>query len=128
MKRNVFYLAGMLFLGFFLVGRGFGDSGALTRFVAFFMNKVFPAHTEQLVYFKSYLTTSTHPLNHWLIYMIVGIAIGGFASGFRGRRMKTMFLRGPNTTNRRRIITAFIGGVMVAFGARMAGGCKSGPR
>ena len=116
----------VLFLGFFLVGRGFGDSGALTRIAAFFMDEIFPVHTEQLIYFKRYLTTSTHPLNHWLIYMLLGIALGGFVSGFRGRRMKTMFLRGPNTTDRRRIVTAFIGGLMVTFGARMAGGCITG--
>ena len=33
----------VLFLGFFLVGKGFGDSGALTRISAFFMNEVFYA-------------------------------------------------------------------------------------
>ncbi|MCG8334217.1 MAG: YeeE/YedE family protein [Proteobacteria bacterium] len=125
------YVGGMgigivLFLGFFLVGQGFGDSGALTRMVAFFMNELFPQHTEQLVYFKRYLTTSSHPLNHWIVYMLIGIALGGLVSGLRGKRMKKGFIKGPNTTNRRRIVTAFIGGMLVTFGARMAGGCITG--
>lgn len=125
------YIGGMgigivLFLGFFLVGQGFGDSGALTRIASFFMNELFPVHTEKLVYFKRYLTTSSHPLNHWLIYMLIGIALGGLVSGMRGKRMTKEFIKGPNTTNRRRIITAFVGGMLVTFGARMAGGCITG--
>ena len=125
------YIGGMgigliLFLGFFLVGQGFGDSGALTRIVAFVVDTVIPVHTEQLIYFKRYLTTSTHPLNHWLVYMLIGIALGGLVSGMRGKRMKKEFIKGPNTTNRRRIVTAFVGGLLVTFGARMAGGCLTG--
>lgn len=125
------YIGGMgigivLFLGFFLVGKGFGDSGALTRIVAFTADKTIPVHAEQLIYFKRYLTTSTHPLNHWLVYMLLGIALGGLVSGMRGKRMKKEFVKGPNTTNRRRIVTAFIGGMLVTFGARMAGGCITG--
>lgn len=116
----------VLFTGFFLVGKGFGDSGALTRIVAFFMNEIVPVHAGQLIYFKRYLTTSTHPLNHWLIYMLIGIALGGLVSGMRGNRMKKEFHRGPNTTDRRRIVTAFVGGMLVTFGARMAGGCITG--
>ena len=108
------------------MGKGFGDSGALTRIVAFVMNGIFPVHTEKLIYFKRYLTTSTHPLNHWLVFMLIGIAMGGLVSGLKGRRMKKEFLKGPGTTNRRRIITAFIGGFLVTFGARMAGGCITG--
>jgi hypothetical protein len=34
--------------------------------------------------------------------------------------------KGPNTTTGRRIVTALVGGVLVALGARLAGGCTSG--
>jgi hypothetical protein len=125
------YLGGMgigivLFLALFLVGKGFGNSGALTRIGAFFLNQVLPVHTEKLVYFKSYLSTSAHLLDNWLIYMLLGIALGGLVSGVRGKRLTKGFLRGPNTTKRRRIVTAFAGGMLVSFGARMAGGGITG--
>jgi len=125
------YFAGMgigiaLFLAFFLVGRGFGDSGAMTRIFAYLMSKFIPEHTDTLYYFKRYLSTSGHPLYHWVVFVLIGSAIGGLVSGLRGRRMKMEFTRGPNVSKRRRLITALIGGILVAFGARMAGGCITG--
>ncbi len=125
------YFAGMgigiaLFMAFFLVGKGFGDSGAMTRIFAYLMSKVAPIHTDSLYYFKRYLSTSYHPLAHWTVFVIIGTIIGGFVSGLRGRRMNMELIKGNNTTKRRRIITALIGGFLVAFGARMAGGCITG--
>jgi uncharacterized membrane protein YedE/YeeE len=34
--------------------------------------------------------------------------------------------KGPNTTNKRRIVAAMVGGILAAIGARLAGGCTSG--
>lgn len=125
------YFAGMgigvaLFFAFFMVGRGFGDSGAMTRIFAFAMSEVVPSHTDTLVYFRRYLSTSQHPLFHWVVLVMVGSALGGLVSGMRGRRMKMEFTRGPRASVKFRIFTALIGGVLVAFGARMAGGCITG--
>ncbi|MBT4286871.1 MAG: YeeE/YedE family protein, partial [Deltaproteobacteria bacterium] len=125
------YFAGMgigiaLFLAFFLVGRGFGDSGAMTRIFAYLMSKFTPEHTDTLYYFKRYLSTSGHPLYHWVVFVLIGSAIGGLVSGLKGKRMKMEFIRGPNVSRKRRIITSLIGGILVAFGARMAGGCVTG--
>ena len=125
------YFAGMgigiaLFLAFFLVGRGFGDSGAMTRIFAYLMSKFTPEHTDTLYYFKRYLSTSGHPLYHWVVFVLIGSAIGGLVSGLKGKRMKMEFIRGPNVSRKRRIITSLIGGILVALGARMAGGCVTG--
>ncbi|MCP4754974.1 MAG: YeeE/YedE family protein, partial [Proteobacteria bacterium] len=116
----------ILFLSFFLVGKGLGASGALTRLLAFGMDKIAPVHTAGISYFDRYLTSSTHPLDNWLVYMMIGIVAGGLIAGIRGKRIKTAMLKGDNTTNKRRIVTAFVGGLLVAFGARLAGGCTSG--
>jgi uncharacterized protein len=125
------YFAGMgigisLFLAFFLVGRGFGDSGAMTRIFAYLMSKFTPEHTDTLYYFKRYLSTSGHPLYHWVVFVLIGSAIGALVSGLKGRRMKMEFIRGPSVSKRKRIFTSLLGGVLVAFGARMAGGCITG--
>ncbi len=98
----------------------------MTRFFAYFMSKLTPSHTDTLVYFKRYLSTSQHPLFHWVIFVLVGSALGGLVSGIRGHRMRMEFTRGPNTSKRYRIMTSLLGGILVAFGARMAGGCITG--
>ncbi len=121
------YFAGIaigiaLFLAFFLVGRGFGDSDAMTRIFAYVMSQLTPSHTDTLIYFKRYLSTSQHPLSHWVIFVLIGSALGGLVSGIRGHRMRMEFTRGPGASIRYRILTALIGGMLVAFGARMAGG------
>ncbi len=125
------YLGGIgigtiLFLSFFLIGKGLGGSGALTRLLAFSMDSVAPEFTSSLDYFSRYLTSTFHPLDNWLVYMMIGILAGGLVAGIRGKRMKTIMLKGDNTTNTRRVITAFSGGILVAWGARLAGGCTSG--
>jgi len=125
------YLAGIgigviLFFSFFLVGKGLGGSGAITRFFVFGLDKVAPEHTAGISYFQRYLTSSTHMLDNWLVYMIIGVFAGGLIAAIRGKRTKAIMLKGDNTTTKRRIITAFAGGVLVALGARLAGGCTSG--
>ena len=125
------YFAGIgigiaLFFAFFLVGKGFGDSGAMTRIFAYMMSKMMPSHTDTLVYFRRYLSTSQHPLFQWVVLILIGSALGGLVSGMRGRRMKMEFTRGPHASVQFRIIASLIGGMLVAFGARMAGGCLTG--
>lgn len=116
----------ILFFSFLLVGKGLGGSGSLTRLLAFGLDSAIPAYTATLGYFDRYLTGSLHPLDNWLIYMLIGVFAGGLIAAIRGRRFKTVLLKGDNTTNGRRIVTAFAGGILVALGARLAGGCTSG--
>jgi hypothetical protein len=51
---------------------------------------------------------------------------GGFVAGATGRRLGLEIIRGPRTTDRRRLLLALAGGVLSAFGARLARGCTSG--
>ncbi len=125
------YLGGIgigtiLFLSFFLVGKGLGASGSMTRLLAFGLDKIAPVHTSGISYFDRYLSSSTHPLDNWLVYMMIGVIAGGWIAARLGRRTKAIMLKGENTTNKRRVITAFAGGILVALGARLAGGCTSG--
>ena len=40
--------------------------------------------------------------------------------------MKMIVFRGENITTRKRLVFAFLGGILAAWGARLAGGCTSG--
>ncbi len=125
------YLGGIgigviLFSVFFITGKGLGASGALTRLFTFTMDKITPTYVSGVEYLNNYAATENGPLYHWLFFMFIGIMLGGLFAGISGNRMKTEMFKGPNTTKQRRIITAFIGGFLVALGARLAGGCTSG--
>ncbi len=67
-----------------------------------------------------------HPLDDFLVYMFVGVIIGGFVSGAMDRRVALGTIKGPHTSNAKRILLAIGGGVVSAFGARLARGCTSG--
>jgi len=47
-------------------------------------------------------------------------------SGVLDRRFGFEITRGPNTTDRRRLVLAVLGGVIAGVGARLARGCTSG--
>jgi uncharacterized membrane protein YedE/YeeE len=125
------YLGGIgigviLFSIFFIAGKGLGASGALTRLFTFTLDSIAPTYVSGINYLNKYATSESGPLYHWLFFMFIGILIGGLFAGIRGNRLTSELFKGPNTTNRRRIITAFAGGVLTALGARLAGGCTSG--
>ncbi|NQU64200.1 MAG: YeeE/YedE family protein [SAR324 cluster bacterium] len=117
----------ILFLSFFLIGKGLGGSGSLTRLLAFSLDTVAPKYTATVDYFSRYLTGTVHPLDNWLVYMLIGVVTGGLIDAISGKRTKKIImLKGDHTTNKRRTLTAFLGGILVALGARLAGGCTSG--
>jgi uncharacterized protein len=47
-------------------------------------------------------------------------------SGILGQRMKWSVERGPQTSDNRRLMLAFVGGFVAAYGAKIAKGCTSG--
>ena len=63
-------------------------------------------------------------------FLVVGLLVGGFVAARLGRRatpVPAMESAHPGeTTSRRRAVDAFLGGVLIIFGARLAGGCTSG--
>jgi uncharacterized membrane protein YedE/YeeE len=131
MKEQKFwspYVAGVglgltLLLAFVLVGRGLGASGAMMRFDVWFMNLIMSDHVSNSAYFSKYLP---NPFSNWLVYQVVGVMIGGFISGALAGRLKFKTGRGPNFTDKKRWVFAFIGGIIMGFGARLARGCTSG--
>lgn len=68
----------------------------------------------------------------WQVILMVGIFLGALASSLLSGTFKWRFLpdedwklnRGPNIA--KRWVTAFIGGLILEYGAGIAGGCTSG--
>ena len=70
------YLGGIgigviLFSIFFLAGKGLGASGALTRLLAFGMDKVAPGYTSGVGYLAKYVNSTSGPLYNWLFFMFI---------------------------------------------------------
>lgn len=116
-----------LLAAFVIMGRGLGASGPASTLVAVGVSKVAPEHASQNEFYKNYLGDgSTNPLKDWLLFEVIGVAIGGFLSGSLAHRVKKTIEKGPNVSNRTRLIYAFTGGAIMGFGAKLARGCTSG--
>lgn len=86
-----------------------------------------PAFTKRLDYFKH-----TAPVVDWEVMLFVGVVAGSFLAAWSGGTIQSELLPetwvarfGPDSAALR-IITAVAGGILMAFGARTAGGCTSG--
>ena len=100
-----------------------GVSGTYPRLIGALLRRVTPdyaAANPYLVKMGSLLTPET--------MLVVGLLIGGFlASRLGGARAAPLeMVHARETTNRRRYVDAFLGGLLIIFGARLAGGCTSG--
>ena len=113
-------------LTFVVAGRGLGASGALTRIIAWIQDIIFPSYTEHSIYFAKYFAHGQHPLNNYLIYMLIGIVAGAFVAGFVSGDMKKEVLKGEHISVKGRLWLALFGGVLVGFAARLGRGCTSG--
>lgn len=125
------YLGGILlglvlFASFFITGNGLGASGGISRFAAFIEDLVAPGHVDQVPYLIAMAGGSRDPLDNWIIFVIIGTVIGGFTSGLISGRTRFETNKGPNISREKRWALAFFGGIVFAYGARMARGCTSG--
>ncbi len=122
------YLAGILLgmtllLSFLILGAGLGASAGLARIAAFLEGVLFPDHTLSSQYFGAWGKT---PLSYYLVYMFCGIFVGGFFSAFSNGRMQLKVEKGKKSSVGRRFLWALVGGILVGFASRLAGGCTSG--
>ena len=125
------YLGGVLlgivlFLSFLITGQGLGASGTLSRVAVFIEDLIAPKHVDRVPYLLKMAGGDANPLDYWIIFVTLGTIIGGFVSGIINGRSKLETTKGPNITNRTRWLLAFGGGILFAYGARLARGCTSG--
>ena len=118
---------GLVLLASFLVlGFGLGSSGAANRVAITAAHAVAPETVEANAYMGKYVAEQKHLLDDWLVFMVLGVFLGGAVGAFSGGRMRSMVVQGPNISRRNRIILAVLGGVITGVGARLARGCASG--
>ena len=126
------YLAGVslglvLLAAFVLVGRGLGASGAFSSTMSWLTSLVAPGYAEANEYMRDYLGDgSSHPLKAWLVFEVVGVAAGAMLSGLLAGRVRLSVEKGPRVSTALRLLCAFLGGGLMAFGAHLARGCTSG--
>lgn len=115
-----------MLLAFVVAGRGIGASGAMTRLVAWVQHGLFPAATEQSAYFGKYFTDGAHPLNDYVVFLMIGLLLGSFVAAWLAGALRFEVLRGPRSPVVNRLVLALSGGVLAGFAARLARGCTSG--
>jgi len=126
------YLAGIglglvLLAAFVIMGRGLGASGAVNSLVAWMVSLVAPAHAQSNGFLAEYVGDgSTHPLKAWLVFEVLGVFVGGLISGLLAHRAALVVEKGPRVSAGTRLLMAFLGGAIMAFGAALARGCTSG--
>jgi uncharacterized membrane protein YedE/YeeE len=125
------YLAGVL-LGllllatFYISGHGLGASGAVKEFTVAAVYKVAPAHTEGHAFYSQYLGEGKSLWDSWIVYMFLGMLIGGFISGLASNRLGLKVERGPRISSGSRLVFALFGGMLFGIGSQLAKGCTSG--
>lgn len=125
------YVAGALtgalsVLSVFLTGKFFGASTTFARLGSAVYGFVAPERAITLEYFAKYSFKAD-----WQFLFLVGIFLGSLLSSTLSG---TFFVEGiPELWREKfgprlwpRLFVAFLGGILAAFGARMAGGCPSG--
>jgi uncharacterized membrane protein YedE/YeeE len=113
-------------LTFYFSDKPIGASSFYATLAGFIGKLVAKRHTESLAYFKS-----NPPTVDWSLIFVIATIAGGFIAAWTGGEIRNEWLH-PMWVDRfgdsiaLRGIIGFAGGVLMAFGARLAGGCTSG--
>lgn len=117
--------AGLL-LTFLLTGHGLGASGFTTALSASTAHALAPAATESNGYFRSLVQDGANPMNAWITWQVIGVALGALVGALSAGRFR-FTVDGPGRVRLApRLGLALLGGVVAGFGARLSMGCTSG--
>lgn len=114
-----------LLASFYAAGRGLGASGPFSLVAGVGTNAVAPSYAGSLTYFSRYLDLP-HPLLDWGLFLIIGVFLGALAGSLANRNFLLRIDRAASMTVGMRFFTAFGGGALIGFAARLARGCTSG--
>ncbi|UJS26377.1 YeeE/YedE thiosulfate transporter family protein [Thiothrix winogradskyi] len=117
---------GVTLFGMFVVtAHGLGGFGLFRGFAAWLGNAVATSWASANGYFAP-LLASGNPLNDWITWETVGIAIGALVGSVLARRFKPHIERGSQVRVGTRLGLALFGGILTGMGAALARGCTSG--
>lgn len=120
-------LIGLLSMAtFYFSDKPLGVSTAYARLAGLVGNLFSKGHTESLKLFQD-----KKPKIEWGVMLLFGMILGAFIAAFTGDEITGRWVPalweerfGPDVALRSGV--AFLGGTILAYGARLAGGCTSG--
>ena len=111
---------------FYFSDKPLGTSTAYARLSGLIGKSFSKSHTEGLKFFQD-----KKPKIDWEVMLVFGIIVGAFLAAYSGGEITGGWVPGlwearfgPDVLLR--LIVAFAGGAIMAYGARLAGGCTSG--
>lgn len=126
------YLAGaaiglLSMLTFYFSNKPLGASTAYARVAGLVGQAVAPRHTRSLPFYCE----KKEPQVDWQVMLVTGVIGGSFLAAWTGgeltgRWLPPMWVAHFGGSIWLRLVVAFAGGVLMALGARVAGGCTSG--
>lgn len=111
----------------FVIGHEIGVSSAIAKALAGIENIFAPKHVEKTIYFKQLLAPFSDYL--WGILFAVGLLLGAWFSSHLSRFKKGLSLSENKPLPSKKPLRkkqAFLGGILLLIGARIADGCTSG--
>lgn len=121
-------LIGVLSLMMLAISRKpIGVSTSYARLAGLMLGAVAPRHVGRLAFFKK-----KPPAIDWEVALMFGVILGGFLAAWTGGEFVLTWLppmwaqRFGADSGALRLAAAVGGGALMAFGARLAGGCTSG--
>ena len=120
-------LIGLLSMAtFYFSNKPLSVSTAYARLAGLVGNLFAKGHTENLKFYQE-----TKPKIEWGVMLVFGMLLGAFIAAATGGEISAAWV--PALWEQRfgadvglRLSMAFVGGAVMAFGARLAGGCTSG--
>jgi hypothetical protein len=115
-----------LLLTFVLTGHGLGGSGFTTALSAAGADLVAPGVTAGNAYLGPMVEDGSNPLDAWITWQVIGVAIGALIGALSARRFRFNVDGPTRLANPGRLSMALLGGIVAGFGARVSLGCTSG--
>ncbi|MFG0329041.1 MAG: YeeE/YedE thiosulfate transporter family protein [Phycisphaerales bacterium] len=111
---------------FYFSNRPLGASGAYAKVVGLLGLAVAPKHTKSLRYYRD-----NPPQIDWEVTLVIGVILGALFAAWTGdevtgRWLPPMWVERFGEEVWLRVAVSLLGGAVMAFGARLAGGCTSG--
>lgn len=111
---------------FYFSNKPLGASTAYARIAGMIGSVIAPKHTKSLKFYQD-----KKPVVDWEVMLLFAVVAGAFLAAFLGNELTLRWV--PPMWEARfgesvglRLAAAFAGGLLMAFGARLAGGCTSG--
>ena len=120
------FLLGLVLLATYAVtGRGLGATAGFAAVATWLASFAGVEHLQASIVHMKYWNDGA-PLLNWTLFLLIGALVGAALSGWQANRFAFTIERGPRISDGQRLLLAFVGGFIAAWGAKIAKGCTSG--